>query len=353
LFGLRVNAQKTLKYDKRTEIKELITDSTHYKYAISKNYITNRDYITYILWKIEVYGLDYPSTIIDAFPGYEKVTNEDYDVVNEYYNCDTALLYLIGKSDWYVKDYMFNPRYMDYPVIGMSKKQASKFNRWLSDRYNEYLLIRKNFYHRNLHQVDEDNFVTDSYLADQYYGHRKRDSIIKWEDEVLLNNFRLPTKKESFEKAVVLEKQKSRMKCLKYLGDSLFKVKKEGLLLKLKYPSISESANLLVRNDRVEIELGKLKISELYLSNTKEDYINAFKVCNYALKLESFFKDEEGYNESKDSIGAMNYLIIGRNASDEMILIEQDGFSKMSNKLLKDEPTLKVFRYAVTLKHIK
>ena len=356
LFGLVVNAQKPFKYDKRIEYKELKTDSIHYEYAISQNYITNRDYITFILWKINLYSLDFPSTILDAFPGYETFHDNDYainNIIDRYYYSDTALMYLISESDWFVKDYMFNPKYIDYPVIGISWKQASKFNKWLSDRYNEHLLIKKDFYRMNLNQVNEDCFVSDSYLGGMYYGRRKCDSTILFEDDVLLSNFRLPTKKESFVGEIKLEKQQTGIKFLEAWENSFFKVKKRGVSLKLKQLWIRDNAVKLISNPGKEVKLEDLNISELYLSETKEDYVSAFKEHGYELKPEIFFKDEGGYSMEKDSLGLMNYLIIGRDVNGKKVLIEQDGFSKESKKSPIEKGSFKVFRYAVTLKHIK
>ena len=356
LFIKGVTAQNRIEYDKAVVVKEVKTDSIHYEYALSGEFITNRDYITYILWKTNVYGADYPGTVLDAFPGYDQLTINDYytnPVVKKYYNCDTPIHYLIVNSQWFLKDYLFNSRYIDYPVIGITKKQASKFNKWLGDRYNEYLLIEKRHYKMNLNQIDEDNFVTDSYLAGMYFGYNVVDSFVTWDDNVLLNNFRLPTMLEQPQVETKLKKNTTRKEFLKCWQDSFFEVSKKGILIKLKYPSVSKKAKSLIPNPRIKVNLKSLTFSEMFLGRGKVDYLKGFYEQGYLTRDSLFFKDPEGYNYEKDSLGLMNYIIVGRENSDGMFLIEQDGFKRIQREPRNEVEEFKVFRYAFTLKHLK
>lgn len=353
LFSMRINAQKPMKFDRSVEVKLMDDSLGKYTYGVSDELITNRDYITYILWKMAVMGPDYPSGVLDAFPGYETIKSNDYYTnkeIDKYYYSTSKFHYMMKHSEWFVQDYIFNVKYIDYPVIGISKKQASKFNQWLSDRYNENLLIKKGFQKINFYQVNEDNFVTDSYLANQYYGRARLDSSIQWKDEVLVNNFRLPTKKEVGEMKVELKKQNSKP-FLKYLQDSLFAVKRDGIEIKLKYPNINKKAKKFISKPSADVKLKLINISEMFLSDSVGSYQAAFEKNGYPILPHSSFKDAEGYEYEKDSLGLMNYVVIGRDIKNERILIQEDGYHRMADHYLHPNKEFQVFRYAVTIKH--
>lgn len=345
-------AQKPFEFDRSLVLREMNTSTINYKYGCSEGLITNRDYITYILWKIKVYGSDYPENSFIAFPGYDNI-NEYYKqhILEEYYNSTAPIHYMLNNSDWFVKDYMFNAKFIDFPVIGISKQQASRFNQWLSDRYNEWLLIEKGFQKINMYQLNEDNFVTDSYLANQYYGRSILDSFIVWKDEVLLNNFRLPTKKEVGQIKVMLKKQPRTKLFLKSFQDSLFEVNRDGIEIKLKYPSVDKKFKNFITKPNVVFKAKSVYVSEMFLSDSANSYIEAFKENGYPVMPDSSFRDSDGYNFEKDSIGFMNYVIIGRDANNKKILITEDGYTKMADYYIHPDKEFMVFRYSVTIKH--
>ena len=95
------------------------------------------------MWNLNVYGTDYPLSVISIIPDID----ED-NAVSLIYNISEAdeLFKIIFKhSPPYVRNYIFNPQYSDYPVIGVSWLQASKYNKWLADRYNEYILVKRKY----------------------------------------------------------------------------------------------------------------------------------------------------------------------------------------------------------------
>jgi gliding motility-associated lipoprotein GldJ len=111
----------------------------------------------------------------------------------------------------YVEGYFRHPSYKDYPVVGVSWLQATAFAEWRTDRVNEYILDREKIHpYVDKRVVDQDNFNTKSYLANQYdpatrkkgkgmmrdFRTKKgrRDVAIK--DGILLPDYRLPTEAE-------------------------------------------------------------------------------------------------------------------------------------------------------------
>jgi hypothetical protein len=95
--------------------------------------------------------------------------------------------------------------YLDYPLIGVSKKQFDDFCIWLTDRYNEYMSIKKGDLSFDPNQFDDECFSTESYLCNMFTGLVKskyrtkpnsQDYKIKWEDRLFIPKFRPPTKDE-------------------------------------------------------------------------------------------------------------------------------------------------------------
>ena len=136
---------------------------------------------------------------------------------------------------------MFNPTYIDFPVIGISPEQANRYCKWLSDRYNETLLISCGYYKTNLNQFSEDCFVTESYLADQYYGSRNEisDAEVKWANALLIPAYRLPTetelreinKKRTFYRNIV-EYKFDTTSCLRFWNENYLSVNDNSITLK-------------------------------------------------------------------------------------------------------------------------
>ncbi|MDR1756580.1 MAG: SUMF1/EgtB/PvdO family nonheme iron enzyme [Culturomica sp.] len=105
----------------------------------------------------------------------------------------------------YVTDYLRNPSFAKYPVVGVSWEQANEFCIWRTDRVNEQILIDlKVLSHDPENQIDENNFNTEAYLAGQYTGSVKNNykgvsgdrRPVRAEDGILLSAYRLPTEAE-------------------------------------------------------------------------------------------------------------------------------------------------------------
>lgn len=94
------------------------------------------------------------------------------------------------------RQYVLNAKYIDYPVIGLTKSQLNELNKWMSDRYNENILIAKGYLYFNMEQKDEDCFVLEPYLVGQYQGNVRNNKKINWDSGELLPTFKPPTKNE-------------------------------------------------------------------------------------------------------------------------------------------------------------
>tara|TARA_Y100000739_G_C20542412_1_gene434220 strand:- start:101 stop:1204 length:1104 start_codon:yes stop_codon:yes gene_type:complete len=345
-----------LKYNKQTTILTYKDSSVEYQSAVANNLITNRDYLTYILWNNRVYGADYPEVLLENIQGYTLANNYYYSdtLIHLYLKSNNPIEFILNNSGWIVKDYMLNPKFIDYPVLGLSKQQTLKYCKWLSDRYNEYTLIKNKELKFNMFQINEDCFISESFEANQFEGlvsYRYKEHY-SWTDNLLLSSFRLPTNfefKKIKQNEIIIQEQKS-IKFLKPWQDALFKVDSKGMeiitidLAKNLHPYIPFSDTL--------INFDSLNIKEIKISEKHNNYLNAYLEMGYDHKPDSLFRNEYGYYYDKDSLGFMNFLVIGLNENGIPIQIEADGFNRVLPKK-KSQGELKVFRYAVTLKHIR
>jgi sulfatase modifying factor 1 len=157
-------------------------------FYMDESEISNLHYREYLYWLDRVFGTDYPEVYKKALP-------------------DTLVWRSkLGYNEPYVELYLRHPAYNDYPVVGVNWLQANDFAAWRTDRVNEQILIREGILRVNPAQINEDNFNTDAYLADQYEGLVKsplqdlnpnRDTRkVIMEDGILLPRYRLPTEAE-------------------------------------------------------------------------------------------------------------------------------------------------------------
>ncbi len=104
------------------------------------------------------------------------------------------------------RTYYRHPSYDDYPVVGVSWNQTQEFCKWRSNRANEMILIERGIYNPNsTEQIDSESFDTEAYLAGQYEGNVRKnledkatggERPVKFEDGILLPDYRLPTEAE-------------------------------------------------------------------------------------------------------------------------------------------------------------
>ncbi len=169
-------------------------DNTPRKVTVSSFYIdqtevSNIDYLEYIFWLNRVYGESFPLVVQQALP--DTLVWRDRLAYNEPL----------------VRTYFRHPAYKNYPVVGVSWVQANDYASWRSDRVNESILISEGILDFDPAQKDEENFNTDAYLAGQYEGLIKEGKEdldpngtgirnVRFEDGLLLPNYRLPTEAE-------------------------------------------------------------------------------------------------------------------------------------------------------------
>lgn len=136
-------------------------------FYISTKPVTNKEYILFLSWTASVY-VDYPEVLLNLLPGIDT-SSWSYENSNPFAD-SLAFRNYMEHSRAFVSDYMFNPLYLNAAVIGITWKQANKFCHWLSDRYNEYSLIKGKYLIVNTDQRDENNFTTESFIFLQYEG---------------------------------------------------------------------------------------------------------------------------------------------------------------------------------------
>lgn len=164
-------------------IPRRVTVSSFY---MDETEVSNFDYREYLSWLRRVYK-SYPEVYQKALPD-TLVWREE-----------------LAFNEPYVETYFRFPSFDDYPVVGVNWLQANDYAAWRSDRVNEMLLIEKGILNPNPQQADSDNFNTKTYLNGQYQPSVRKnlpdlanggERPVKFEDGILLPDYRLPTEAE-------------------------------------------------------------------------------------------------------------------------------------------------------------
>jgi formylglycine-generating enzyme len=164
-------------------IPRRVTVSSFY---MDETEVTNIDYREYLGWLKRVYQ-SYPEVYQKALPD-TLVWREE-----------------LAYNEPLVETYLRYPSFDDYPVVGVSWVQANDFAKWRSDRVNEMLMIEKGIINPNPQQTDSDNFNTKAYLSGQYQPSVRKnlpdltnggERPVRFEDGILLPDYRLPTEAE-------------------------------------------------------------------------------------------------------------------------------------------------------------
>ncbi len=165
-------------------IPRRVTVSSFY---MDETEVSNINWKEYLYWTKRVYQ-SYPQVYIDALP--------DTLVWREELSFNEPL----------IQAYFRHPSYDDYPVVGVSWDQTQEFCKWRSDRANEGLLIERGILNNNtLEQADSESFDSEAYLAGQYEGSVRKnlpdiatggERRVKFEDGIMLPDYRLPTEAE-------------------------------------------------------------------------------------------------------------------------------------------------------------
>ncbi len=201
---LRLNSQEDLFY-KGSQISYAKVDNEFI--AISQRPVTNREYIIYLMWlrNTFIYNPIYSDFFYNSVPGL------NIDSIRKYTNTKLKdriidMNTVISFSKPFVRNYMFNPKYLDYPVVGVSWQNANNYGKWLADRYNEVTMIKKKLLCFHTTNSECDYFDTGFYMAGLWEGQLDiklpefdGESDFKdftWGDHVFVPAFRLPSKNE-------------------------------------------------------------------------------------------------------------------------------------------------------------
>ena len=178
--------------------------------AISQRPVTNREYIIYLMWLRNTFMYEpkycnffyynVPGLNVDSISEYVESINKGY----AYRSVDMNTV--IDYSKPFVRDYMFNPKYLDYPVVGVSWQNANNYGKWLSDRFNEVTMIKKKLLSYNCFSSTYDYFDTGFYMAGLWQGQlliklpefdgESNFKDFTWNEHVFVPAFRLPSKNE-------------------------------------------------------------------------------------------------------------------------------------------------------------
>ncbi len=149
--------------------------------------VTNHQYREYLYWLNRVFGESYPEVGKNALPD-TLVWREE-----------------LAFNEPFVETYFRHPSYDDYPVVGVNWLQANDFAAWRTDRVNNMILIERGVLNVNAEERDEDNFNSKAYLSGQYQGDVRKnlkdlktggERAVRFEDGILLPEYRLPTEAE-------------------------------------------------------------------------------------------------------------------------------------------------------------
>lgn len=166
-------------------IPRRVTVSSFY---MDETEVSNIDWREYLFWLEKTFRSTYPEVFRKALPD-TLVWREE-----------------LSYNEPFVETYLRHPAYDDYPVVGVSWVQANDYCKWRTDRVNEMYLIEKGIMKPQSDPTPDNNFTTETYLAGLYTGTPGKQAkkniatgaerAVKFEDGILLPEYRLPTEAE-------------------------------------------------------------------------------------------------------------------------------------------------------------
>jgi hypothetical protein len=281
-----------------------------------------------LCWLSDVYRY-YPVELLKAFP------NLDNKQIDSLFNRGFTPIQIrkLVEGTYFTEHYMFSPKYLDYPVLGLNWDQSMNYLNWLSDRYNESLLIKKGILELDHNQLSEYNFNTEAYLMDQYEGlvnsliwdpETKQPRSVKWKDRILVPTFRLPSQNEIniVQQSIhsSLEEYKPN-EFLKYWTNYYMEINKYETILRIEgdnYLSFSYNKNVTMRPEYNEMlgEISEITLNQQFVSN-ENSTLNIFSDLGQEIVT---IKNTDN-SILKDSLGHMPFIIIGEDENLNPIFI--------------------------------
>ncbi|WP_341900526.1 SUMF1/EgtB/PvdO family nonheme iron enzyme [Fluviicola taffensis] len=116
-----------------------------------KTEATNFHWLEYLYWTKRVYGRDSKE--------YQQILPDT-----------TVWTNLDGKYSQQVDFYLRDPVYRDFPVVGISYRQAVDYCKWRSDRVMEYMLVKFGVFDYKTDVPADSVFTIEKYFKGEYYG---------------------------------------------------------------------------------------------------------------------------------------------------------------------------------------
>jgi formylglycine-generating enzyme len=148
--------------------------------------VSNQDYREYVHWLNRVY------------PGNKPKINSSLPDT-------TVWRSQLAYNEPYVENYFRHPAYSDYPVVGVSWEQANAYCAWRTDRVNEKILVDRGIIAHDNTQSGQNVYTSKTYITGLYQGTDGDKPLenpdgstkrVRWEDGIMLPNYRLPTEAE-------------------------------------------------------------------------------------------------------------------------------------------------------------
>ncbi len=278
--------------------------------------ITNREYLIFLCWNIEVYGQSFPDYVLSLFP-INSLPNDDTLYLEKKPQYDVIFKYPRG----ILKHHILHPDYLDYPLTGLQPNQLQHLYRWMNDRYHENLLIDLKHLNFSPSQMDEDNFSVEAFLSGQYQGMVRRGPRPKWKDQLFLPAFRPPFGSE-----------------LQYVKSVRFKNKYRpvwGPFPMDKSHFLNRWNDYYLKSDRPPYRL-LLQFQEVTVPIPQNTILikprqHAFHLENPASYFQGIKYIEAVNQRQKDELGRMSFIIVGENTYGRPIVIEYPSFSTNSS----------------------